>query len=671
MIAIDIDRGAHVVEKFAVSELRKYIKCVLGPNTLSDRKPNGEEKLAICLGAAARRRMRSQALRRKLERLGPEGFVLARAGNDLLITGDGAATGGGEVGTLHGAHSFIERYLGVRWYFIDETIWRRKPVRTFLASIPRDLRVIEAPAFSCRRLAARKIRLNKSWLDYASRNRMDTISVDYSSPRSSSWSDIRRWVPQLRRRGLKLSVSQHSYMQFLPAKRYFRDHPEWFALIDGQRSDVQRQTFCTSSKQALSVFLGNLRQYVKAVPEVDRFDLFPEDGCKWCECARCRRISEPDHHAILANQMAKTVWSVYPDKPFSILAYSTCRAAPKPGLLDPAIEIMFCWWGRDYSLPFNHKNCAIHYDREYNDAGHPACCIQQRDFGDWLKRYGKTNSMVVFEQHLCQSIRGPNLLPVPVLDRDYRWFQSIGLSGIVHQYFGTTPTWTSALNCYVSVRKLWNPRENVRKLIKEFFELCYENAAEPIQRLYERIDHGFPHMRRTYRATERRARNFNLYSTWSQKPQRRYPSGLKAYNENALRALNACDGMLKEARRQRVSSEVRRRLNLLDDYLAYLRGTRQSIKAQIDAVDELLAAVHLDVAGAAAALKRAAKYYEEVHYIERDLAKLVRGHRGPGIFWDACFWTRRKWHGKPKVIHFPRGIIDFTQPDGSRLTNDQ
>ena len=655
-VGIDVDSQETDVVRFAEEELRTHLKKVLGAAAVRAGGRVGREKLVIRLGRSAEHVLarRRPALLKKLRGLADETFAIEPMDGEVLILGRDDA------GTLHAAHQFIEEHLGVRWYFPDETIAPRMSAGKFLASVRRSRRCIEAPTFSCRSF---EVSNTIEWLNWTSRNRFNAVQFGQMYPASPQWACVQRLAPEIHRRGLQISVSGHQMMSFLPSKEYFRKHPEWFALIAGKRDDRRRQLFCTSSKPAMKMFLENLRAYVEATPEIDRFDLWPEDGCRCCECPKCARTPIADRHVRLVNEMARVVHSVRPDAPFSLLAYGTFRPAPVKAKLDRSVQVHFCWWGRNYAIPFNHDDCAIHNDRVYNDAGHRACWHQLGEFKKWARTCGKTNGLVIYDQHMAQAIRGPNLLPIPHLTEDYKWFESVGVVGVSHGIKDGNQ-WICGLNAYAVGKMLWNRTRRREEILDDFFRNYYERAAGPMRALYEAIDRGFPHLRRTYHATLRKARNFNMYATWSRKPQRRYPSDLKEYNRDALASLDECDRLLAQARKRADSRALRARLQKIAVHLKYLRCSRESIDRQMTAKDLVEEAMDQDAKTAAATLGRAARTYREALGIERVLMKILRDHKGEGVIWDSGAWSRRVWNGAPRVSHFPMGISTFWGPDG-------
>ena len=42
--------------------------------------------------------------------------------------------------------------------------------------------------------------------------------------------------PEVLKRGLKLDFNHHNLFYWLPPNRYFKDYPDWYPLVDGQRT---------------------------------------------------------------------------------------------------------------------------------------------------------------------------------------------------------------------------------------------------------------------------------------------------------------------------------------------------------------------------------------------------------------------------------------------------
>ena len=83
-------------------------------------------------------------------------------------------------------------------------------------------------------------------------------------------------TPELKKRGILIQVGQHGYQNYLPTEEYFHDHPEWFGELNGKRVPMSECVFCTSNSDVLQEFKKNVISCIKARPEINIFDLWPQ-----------------------------------------------------------------------------------------------------------------------------------------------------------------------------------------------------------------------------------------------------------------------------------------------------------------------------------------------------------------------------------------------------------
>ena len=132
--SICISQAASPSEKHAAEELQRFLQEISGarlPVVTDADKPGGS---LVLVGNSTL----VEPFVSKIEKLGPEGFVLRTAGDRVLIVG------GRERGTLYGVYTFLEK-LGCRWFTRDVSVI---PKKSTLFVEPLD--EIEKPAFEYR-----------------------------------------------------------------------------------------------------------------------------------------------------------------------------------------------------------------------------------------------------------------------------------------------------------------------------------------------------------------------------------------------------------------------------------------------------------------------------------------------------------------------------------------
>jgi Domain of unknown function (DUF4838) len=81
----------------------------------------------------------------------------------------------------------------------------------------------------------------------------------------------------------------HSYYSWLPAERYFKDHPEYFALIDGKRT-AEGNHLCSSNPEVRKILIREIRKDFDA--GYDWVQLGQEDNYWRCQCEQCESLDD-------------------------------------------------------------------------------------------------------------------------------------------------------------------------------------------------------------------------------------------------------------------------------------------------------------------------------------------------------------------------------------------
>ncbi len=138
------------------------------------------------------------------------------------------------------------------------------------------------------------------------------------------WSEQHRdqiqWEKANREGGYVLRTG-HAYGDIVKMnQRAFREHPEYFALVNGQRTSDK---FCVSNPALRRLVAKTALRYFEKSPVADSFSVEPSDGGGWCECAECRKLGPPSTQiAVLANETAIAVRERFAGKRIGIYAYN-------------------------------------------------------------------------------------------------------------------------------------------------------------------------------------------------------------------------------------------------------------------------------------------------------------------------------------------------------------
>ena len=282
-------------------------------------------------------------------------YVLRVTGRDLVIAGrEQAAPGTGarksewdRIGTAKGVTDFLRQYLGVRFLYPD--LGPRQPVNglakvDLLASpafeflptvkvvVPADLNVQKTPVFD-------------SWTGYP--------------PRGSFYDIANNRFPRV-----DDPFGGHTWERAVPPEKYLPAHPEYFALIGGQRMNPKgvNAQYCISNPEVQELFYQDLISWLDA--GYQSVDLGQPDGFRACQCEACAKLFDTgsdwsEKLWILHRKLAERVLASHPGKTVSMTSYILTAAPPKSFKQFPAnVQIMLTGtneedlapW-RDYGVP--------------------------------------------------------------------------------------------------------------------------------------------------------------------------------------------------------------------------------------------------------------------------------------------------------------------------------
>jgi hypothetical protein len=96
-----------------------------------------------------------------------------------------------------------------------------------------------------------------------------------------------------------------SFERLLPLE-LGQEHPEYFALIKGQRQVNYNIKRCASSPEAIALFVKNGVRFLRD-SELNQWLISPNDGSHWCQCDGCKKLLPKDQWAAFFAPLAQAV----------------------------------------------------------------------------------------------------------------------------------------------------------------------------------------------------------------------------------------------------------------------------------------------------------------------------------------------------------------------------
>lgn len=253
--------------------------------------------------------------------LDSEGFHIRSVGQDIHIVGRDTAgvaanrvrgNVGMEPGTLFGTYDFLEQAYGILFAWHDE-LGTVVPRHKELAMEPIDK--TDAP---------------------------DCLYRQFTKSPEGMANEI---FGRRLRLGHPIDVRhEHNWHRIMSPDVYGKEHPEWFAEINGKRypkhySEKRGGQVCTSNRQVVEHFAKTAIEYFDKFPLSQMFSIAANDGRKFCTCRECLALDSgqvrPDGRRVttdriitFSNQVAELVSKRHPDKRLGVIIYLDYKYPP-------------------------------------------------------------------------------------------------------------------------------------------------------------------------------------------------------------------------------------------------------------------------------------------------------------------------------------------------------
>lgn len=368
----------------------------------------------------------------------------------IIVKTDRIAIAGGRPrGTLYGIYQFLEDSVGVRFLTYDHTYVPNTSALTIACTD-----FTYSPPFSFRWSYYRQ---NADHPELAARLRVNTVTPD------------EKFGGNTRQR-----LISHTLYDQLPVSKYGQDHPEYFALVDGERKlDVGGggPQPCVTNPEVIEIVAEAVIRELDANPTLQNVSVSQNDNDLYCRCPRCEEINKREgtpmgSHLAFVNAVAERVEKKYPNVKIGTLAYWYTRKPPKTIVPRHTVQIQLCSIECCTLHPIDDPKCPK--NREF--------CEDMTNWGNicndiWVWNYNTNFSSYDLPFPNLRSI-GPNV----------RYFLRNKAKGVFMQANGNGDAGELCdLRNYIIARMIWNPSLDGKALCDEFIRLHYRNAAKPIR----------------------------------------------------------------------------------------------------------------------------------------------------------------------------------------------
>ncbi|MCK5806042.1 MAG: DUF4838 domain-containing protein [Lentisphaeria bacterium] len=430
---------------WAAQELKRFLGEISGAEfpIVAESASNSSHEIVL----AATTRISTMGVQLDPARLGDEGYVLKTVEDRLLIAGTGLR------GTLYGVYGLLQDHFGCRWFTPDVS---RIPKCETLPLPQLDETVV--PRLEYRWPAVRDCYDG----DWCARNRVN-VGAELEERHGGA---------------VKFCGWAHTFSALVPAKKHFKDHPEYFSLIDGRRQSGRSQLCCTN-EHVVRLCIDGIRERMRSNPDATYFSVSQNDWGNYCQCDRCQALAKREESQMgpvlqLVNRVAEAVQDEFPTKRVTTLAYQWSRRPPKTIRPLPNVTIRLC----TIECCFAHSMASCDFQANVrfrkDIKGWAEICDNL-----WIWNY-TTNFRHYYLPH--PSLRAVN--------DGIQFYLAHNVKGIYEQDTKLTLHGDqSALGGYIMAQFLWNPEYDEDLAVDEFMNAVHGPAASSMREYFDLL-HG-------------------------------------------------------------------------------------------------------------------------------------------------------------------------------------
>lgn len=315
---IHITKGASVLQSYIYKITDMYIPILYDTFPL-------KTKHEILIGGTNRENDFSRN-----EEFHDDGFVIKTKDGSLVING-------GKRGVLYGIYTFLEKYLGLRFFTKDcERILNQENFQIDTIDIYFE------PVFEYREFC--------DWTGW---------DPDFSVKSKINGSFVRKLRAE---DGGSVGFAGgfaglvHTFAHLVPASKFYKSHPEYYAEEEGGRRNPSG--LCLRDDEMFEVALETARNWLRAEENPTLISVSINDGdVAYCRCEKCRAVLErggndTDNLIWFVNRMSRALKQEFPNVMVETISYGAVSEPPVFERPDKNVIIRVCGQGNNrYSLP--------------------------------------------------------------------------------------------------------------------------------------------------------------------------------------------------------------------------------------------------------------------------------------------------------------------------------
>lgn len=356
-------------------------------------------------------------------------------------------TGGGERGTLYAVYTFLEDWLGCRWFTHELTVVpKQQTVR-----IP-EIDYFYEPCFKLRQTY---------WI-------FSTMYPDYCA--AHKLHGVMAYLPENMGGGrYEMAVSGvHTLQQFI-TPQMFETNPEYFGCDESGARSPYRQP-CLQNEEVFRLAVNRAKNYFSGEHVI--LSVSQNDGMDFCRCDKCKAFiaahGNTDAAAVLdfVNRVAAEVQKDYLDARLETLAYQNSQTPPTGLSVAENVVIRLC--------PISA--CPLH---ALDDPKCPANARLSADLAGWA---ALTDQIYIWDYSTNFQYYYALYPNITSLQARYQYYKANNVVSVFDHGCGEVLVSGELheLRTYLVCKLLWDPDTDIERHISEFCAAYYGEAAEDV-----------------------------------------------------------------------------------------------------------------------------------------------------------------------------------------------
>lgn len=442
--------------KTAVNELQTYIKKISGTElkAVTENEVTPEDN-AIIIGETSLEKGIVDINRLEIAK---DGFMLHSDGKHLFIAGSDNR------GTLYGVYTFLEEYLGVRWFTPElEVVPENKDI-----VIDSHINRIVEPSFSIRR--------------------NDSLGTN-DAHRARTKMNVSFWNEAKEYGGALTYVLWDVTLDKLVPDDLITEHPEYFATTaEGTKT---RDHVCLSNPDVLSVAVENARKAILACETDAKYiHIGQKDNTNYCRCENCEALYEKYGSVaaptiLFTNAFADALDDEFPDFMFTFYAYNETDRPPTDTTLrcnDNVAPVLCGLHKACRSHPLTECGAQDGNETFYNLFGDNEPTISQ-DFANWVKIADTT---YIYDYTINFINTAQFFSNFEYMQSTMKYMHDIGITGYIYNCGDTHTAAFNELRNYLLCKLQWDVNCDVEYHMMDFMNAYYgEEAASYIKQIID------------------------------------------------------------------------------------------------------------------------------------------------------------------------------------------